>query len=97
MHSLSHATGRLQDLKLHHGTLNAIYLPGVLRFSDGSADEKYARLREAMGLPTQLGPMGLNESHIGGIAEYAESDLAHFGAPKKPAREDYERLVREVL
>lgn len=116
VHSLSHATGRLEALKLHHGTLNAIYLPGVLRFSQGSAEEKYTRLREAMGLkpgadladavaeltvrlglPTALGPMGLDESHVAGIAEYAESDLAHFGAPKKPSRAEYEGLVRGVL
>lgn len=116
VHSLSHATGRIQALRLHHGTLNAIYLPGVLRFSDGAAQEKYARMREAMGLkpgadladavaeltvrlglPTALSPMGLDESHVAGIAAYAESDLAHFGAPKKPSRTDYESLVREVL
>ena len=116
VHSLSHATGRLEALKLHHGTLNAIYLPGVLRFSEGSADEKYARLREAMGLkpgadladainelnarlglPTRLGPMGLTEDHVEGVATYAETDLAHAGAPRRPTRADYESLVREVL
>ena len=29
VHSLSHALGGLQDLKLHHGTLNAILMPLV--------------------------------------------------------------------
>ncbi len=116
VHSLSHATGRIHDLKLHHGTLNAIYLPGVLRFSEDSAPEKYVRMREAMGLkpgadladavveltvrlgvPTRLGPMGLTEEQIPGIAEYAETDLAHFTAAKRPTRADYEGLVREVI
>lgn len=50
VHALSHAAGRLHDKKLHHGTLNAIFLPHVLRFHEGSADEKYARIRQAMGL-----------------------------------------------
>lgn len=50
VHALSHAAGRLQDKKLHHGTLNAVFLPHILRFHNGAADEKYARLRQAMGL-----------------------------------------------
>ncbi len=50
VHALSHAAGRLHDKKLHHGTLNAIFLPHLLRFNQGAADEKYARLRFAMGL-----------------------------------------------
>ncbi|MFC6199255.1 iron-containing alcohol dehydrogenase [Ponticaulis profundi] len=51
VHALSHAAGRLHDLKLHHGTLNAIWLPHLLRHNVGSADEKYARLRKMMNLP----------------------------------------------
>tara|TARA_R110002073_G_scaffold55208_7_gene141650 strand:- start:1954 stop:3087 length:1134 start_codon:yes stop_codon:yes gene_type:complete len=50
VHALSHAAGRLHEKKLHHGTLNAIFLPHILRFHDGAADEKYVRLRLAMGL-----------------------------------------------
>ena len=50
VHALSHAAGRLHDKKLHHGTLNAVFLPHILRFHEGSADAKYARLRQAMGL-----------------------------------------------
>ena len=50
VHALSHAAGRLHEKKLHHGTLNAIFLPHILRFHEGTADEKYARLRQAMGL-----------------------------------------------
>lgn len=50
VHALSHAAGRLKEKKLHHGTLNAIFLPHLLRFNDGAAPEKYERLRFAMGL-----------------------------------------------
>ena len=50
VHALSHAAGRLKEKKLHHGTLNAIFLPHLLRFNEGAAPEKYARLRFAMGL-----------------------------------------------
>ncbi|MGB3624786.1 MAG: iron-containing alcohol dehydrogenase [Henriciella sp.] len=50
VHALSHAAGRLHEKKLHHGTLNAIFLPHLLRFNEGAADAKYERLRFAMGL-----------------------------------------------
>ncbi|MBI4604309.1 MAG: iron-containing alcohol dehydrogenase [Planctomycetes bacterium] len=33
VHSLSHAIGALVHRKLHHGTLNAVFLPHVLRFN----------------------------------------------------------------
>jgi len=50
VHALSHAAGRLEQKKLHHGTLNAVFLPHILRFHQGAADEKYIRLRQVMGL-----------------------------------------------
>ena len=50
VHALSHAAGRLEQKKLHHGTLNAVFLPHILRFHHGAADAKYARLRQVMGL-----------------------------------------------
>ncbi len=50
VHAMSHAAGRLEDLRLHHGTLNALFLPAVLRFNADVCGEKYERLRQAMGL-----------------------------------------------
>ncbi|HEX9903644.1 MAG TPA: iron-containing alcohol dehydrogenase [Propylenella sp.] len=51
VHALSHALGGLPDLKLHHGTLNAILMPGVVRFNAGHVGDKLARLKAATGLP----------------------------------------------
>jgi alcohol dehydrogenase class IV len=53
VHGLSHALGRIQELKLHHGTLNAVILPHSLAMIAGAnaAEEKFARLRRALGLP----------------------------------------------
>ena len=50
VHSMSHACGANQDLRLHHGTLNAVTLPAVLRFCHGHIDDKGDRLRRAMNL-----------------------------------------------
>lgn len=50
VHSMSHALGADQDMQLHHGTLNAVVLPTVLRYNAPHVGDKYARLRRAMGL-----------------------------------------------
>jgi alcohol dehydrogenase class IV len=53
VHSLSHAMGGLNP-RLHHGTLNAILLPAVIRFNASAPsmlkDERLARMAQAMGL-----------------------------------------------
>lgn len=54
VHSLSHALGGLKDVSLHHGTLNAILMPIVVRFNAPSLGEKIGRLRAAMGLSGAL-------------------------------------------
>jgi alcohol dehydrogenase class IV len=51
VHSLSHPLGALAGLRLHHGTLNALFLPPVLRFNAGACPERIASLARAMGLP----------------------------------------------
>jgi alcohol dehydrogenase class IV len=50
VHSLSHPLGGLKALRLHHGTLNAVLLPAVLRFNKSVAGAKYETLAVAMGL-----------------------------------------------
>ena len=50
VHALSHALGGLKAPSLHHGTLNAILLPPVLRFNAAEAGDKLDRLKAAMGL-----------------------------------------------
>lgn len=50
VHALSHAAGRIARLNLHHGTLNAVFLPAVLRFNALECKEHYVRLGQAMGL-----------------------------------------------
>ena len=49
VHSMSHALGANQELRLHHGTLNAVILPSVLRFNKDHVGNKYSRIARAMG------------------------------------------------
>ncbi len=65
IHSLSHPLGALSERKLHHGTLNAIFLPAVLRFNFDYCEEKMQviadklRIKKASLLPDRF--VQLNE------------------------------------
>jgi 4-hydroxybutyrate dehydrogenase len=61
VHSLSHSLGGI-DPRLHHGTLNAIFLPAVIAFNEAAAsvreEDKLDRMARAMGLASgaEVGP-----------------------------------------
>lgn len=50
VHALSHPLGAVPGANLHHGTLNAVLLPAVLRFNRGAVEAKLDSLVQAMGL-----------------------------------------------
>ena len=54
VHSLSHSLGGVNP-RLHHGTLNAVFLPAVVRFNAAApsiqAEHRLQRMAQAMGLP----------------------------------------------
>ena len=59
VHSLSHSLGGINP-KLHHGTLNAVFLPAVIAFNAKvpalKAERRLERMAEAMGLPASANP-----------------------------------------
>ncbi|MHA1565355.1 MAG: iron-containing alcohol dehydrogenase [Alphaproteobacteria bacterium] len=90
VHALSHPLGALTNPVLHHGTLNAVLLPAVLRFNAQGQDDKYAALRDAMGLETATTPadaIGDLNQRVGippglsamGVPRQALSAIAHAG------------------
>jgi alcohol dehydrogenase class IV len=78
VHSLSHSLGGV-DPRLHHGTLNAMFLPAVVAFNataDSMVNEnRLQRMAHAMGLAsgTDIGPaikaMNARLGLPGGLAE----------------------------
>jgi 4-hydroxybutyrate dehydrogenase len=82
VHSLSHALGGMKELRLHHGTLNAILLPPVLRYNRSAAEAKYAILAKAMGVKTG-----------DDIAAFIEALNARLGLPKSLSEMGVERQV----
>ncbi len=116
VHSMAHSAGRLKDLNLHHGTLNAVILPTVLRFNADHAKDKYDRIRHALrlkpgadladmieelneklGMPRNLGEMGLGTDRIPDLVPEAVSDIATATNPIKPSPDDYARLFEEAI
>jgi alcohol dehydrogenase class IV len=70
VHSMSHPLGGLKDPVLHHGTLNAVILPAVLRFNFSHAAQKCDALARALGV-----------SSGEALAEFIESLNAAIGLP----------------
>ena len=116
VHSMSHAVGANEELQAHHGTLNAIFLPTVLRFNAAHVGDKYAQLRRAMGLtakanisdwiseynmslglPENLGAMGVVDDMVPDLATHCMTDACHFSNPKRPTAEEYEVMFIEAI
>lgn len=94
VHSLSHSLGGINP-KLHHGTLNAILLPAVVRFNRGAEtvahEDKIARLAQAMGLPATL---SVEEA----LANKSRALNLPTGLGELGVTEDlYERIVKGAL
>jgi alcohol dehydrogenase class IV len=94
VHSLSHSLGGINP-RLHHGTLNAIFLPAVIEFNKVSEsirnERKLERIAHAMGLerPEQAGPAIKEMSGRLGLP----AGLAELGVTK----DMYPSIIRGAL
>ncbi|MGZ5130690.1 MAG: iron-containing alcohol dehydrogenase, partial [Caldimonas sp.] len=94
VHSLSHSLGGANP-KLHHGTLNAMFLPAVVKFNASAEsmrkDRRLARMAHAMGLAT-------SDETGDAIADAIRAMSARLGLPSGLAalgvtQAMYERIV----
>ncbi|MEM7078477.1 MAG: iron-containing alcohol dehydrogenase [Pseudomonadota bacterium] len=86
VHSMSHACGADQDLRLHHGTLNAVFLPTILDFNRGHVGTKYTRLNAAMGIEASADP-----------AEFIRELNAQLGLPANLSEMGVQRDAIQAL
>jgi alcohol dehydrogenase class IV len=81
VHSLSHSLGGVNP-RLHHGTLNAIFLPAVVRFNAAAEsvarDHRMERMAYAMGLGALKGAVPAAQA----IAQAITAMNARLGLPK---------------
>lgn len=110
VHALTHPLGAIRQLNLHHGTLNAVLTPAVLRFNRSAIGEKWdrltaffgeapdeavAKLNRRLGMPTGLSAMGVTEEMLRPVAEDAMKDHCHATNPRLATPEDYLVILRE--
>jgi len=112
VHALTHPLGALKELNLHHGTLNALLMPAVLRFNRPAIGEKWQILAEIMGgepdkmvaalnarlaLPAGLSALGVTQAHMKKIARDALFDHCHLTNPRIPTEQQYWQILHESM
>ena len=88
VHAMSHACGADQELRLHHGTLNAVLLPTILDFNRDHVGDKYTRLNSSLGQAADADPAefirALNQD-LGLPANLAEMGVQAAAIPELAA------------
>jgi alcohol dehydrogenase class IV len=112
VHSMSHALGGLPGKHLHHGTLNAVLLPTVLRFNRTEVPDKLERLDKVLGwpadaavaalngrigIPASLSAMGVERSDYGWVIKNAMKDHCHGTNPRIASEADYRTMLDEAF
>ncbi len=72
VHSLSHSLGGVNP-RLHHGTLNAMFLPAVVRFNAAAESVQRERRLQRMAYAMGLGSIGDASSSAASAAQAAEA------------------------
>ncbi len=90
VHALSHPTGGLKGYRTHHGTLNAIYLPAVLRFNEPAVGDKFRKVGQVMGLKE-------SEQNASGVAGAVVELNDRLGIPKGLAKAGLKEEVVEQI
>lgn len=104
VHALTHPLGAIRELNLHHGTLNAVLMPAVLRFNrevigakwdvlarrmGGEPDAVIAALNARLGMPSGLKEMGVTEAMMEAVSQGALKDHCHATNPRLASQQDY--------
>lgn len=111
IHSLTHPLGAVKELNLHHGTLNAILTPPVLRFNraaigakwdvladllGGQPDVVMQALNEKIGIPSGLAALGVTAAHLDEVSQAAMKDHCHATNPRIATVAEYREILEEA-
>lgn len=110
VHALTHPLGAIRSLNLHHGTLNAVLMPAVLRFNrpvigaksdelarrmGGAPDAVIAALNISLGMPSGLRAMGVTDAMMEEVAQAAMKDHCHATNPRIATPAEYLAILHE--
>jgi hypothetical protein len=111
VHALSHPLGAIREPILHHGTLNAVLLPAVLRFNQGAIGAKWdelarrlggppdqviAALNADLGIPSGLRAMGVTDAMMEAVSHEALKDHCHLTNPRLASQGDYLAIMKDA-
>ena len=111
VHAITHPMGAIRSLNLHHGTLNAILMPAVLRFNRSAIGSKWEELQRFFGkapdvaieelnrdtgMPKGLQVLGVTGEMMEHVSHEAMKDHCHATNPRIASPEDYLAIMREA-
>lgn len=111
VHSLTHPLGAIRELNLHHGTLNAVLMPAVLRFNreaigekwnvlaarmGGPPDQEIEALNRRIGIPSGLRELGVTESMMEAVSHAALQDHCHATNPRRATQAEYLEILHDA-
>jgi hypothetical protein len=96
VHSLSHSLGGVNP-KLHHGALNAMFLPAVIRFNAAAESVQKERRMQRMAYAMGLGEMDSAEAAAEAIAQAITGMNARLGLASGLAALGVERAWFEAI
>jgi alcohol dehydrogenase class IV len=111
VHSCAHALSTVADL--HHGLANGVMIDHVMRFNRPAAEAKMAELarvagvpdliswltdlKREIGIPANLGLLGVQREQIPRLVEVALADICHQTNPRACSKRDFEQLFAAAL
>jgi 4-hydroxybutyrate dehydrogenase len=110
VHALTHPLGAIKELNLHHGTLNAVLTPAVLRFNrsvigekwqtlhamlGGVPDKAIAALNVRLGMPSGLRAMGVTDAMMEQVSHAAMKDHCHATNPRIATQIEYLEIMQQ--
>ena len=110
VHALTHPLGAIRSLNLHHGALNAVLMPAVLRFNrevigdkwqvlermlGAAPDQAIANVNSKIGIPAGLRAMGVTEAMMAAVAHEALKDHCHATNPRQASAADYLQIMQD--
>lgn len=111
VHSCAHALSTVADL--HHGLANGVMIDHVMRFNRPAAESKMTELarvagvpdlvawltalKAEIGIPAQLGALGVRREQVPRLVEVALADICHQTNPRPCSKQDFEHLFAAAL